>query len=155
MNSGHANEHCGVIILDHNLSDPRLVGLIERWWPGAVHPQTAVGIPQHAKDPEIVAALPPTHHCVFVSANKRDFFDQFDGKPGVCIIEVYVGRTSIERLSRVLQKLLTLDPFRPARRRSGIIARITQEDRTWVARWYRKRTDPDRENQVVSFRVSR
>lgn len=143
-----------MIILDHNLSDPALVELIEPWWPGPVRAQTAVGIPQDADDREVVAALPRGHHCVFISGNKRDFFNQFDGKPGVCIIEVYIAKTSNERLAKVLQKLLRMDPFRPARRRSGVITRLTQERGGWVARWYRKRDDPDRDRQEVFFRVA-
>jgi hypothetical protein len=116
-----------MIILDEHLTDPRLATAIARWYQGQVIYITMLRPGTHVKDDVIPTLLQQAKQPTFVTINWTDFWRQTSANKRYSIICFTLILKHVDKIPKLLRRVLKLEPFQTKASRMGKVVRVTKD----------------------------
>ena len=110
-----------MIVLDEQLSDPRVTDQFSRWYRGAVVTINDLRPDTQILDEALETLLRTVSYPTFVTINYADFWRVIPASSAYCVICVKLAQRQSALVSPVIREMLNLPQYRTKRLRMGCV----------------------------------
>jgi hypothetical protein len=114
-----------LIVLDEQISDPRIIRAIKSWYPGRVIGIGDTRPSSHIHDEAIPSLLRSLKWPTFVTTNYTDFWTKVAAEPAYCVICIKLPIERALEVPSILREVLKRAEFSTRRKRRGKVISIS------------------------------